>query len=748
MVKKSNLIPFNGAYYTKDGNLRNLDGAEGPNANASDMMPFTGVFIGSDGAEHDISELFTGGPSGAGGHVILDESGQVYPQRRKLQFLTPNVEDDVARNATIVNGVVSNEVDLSRPQRPEILKPLSSAVDIMPAFRIELTEYWHLWGTIFKSARFQVATDADFTDIVYDRFSDTNTYAIDGNYILPNTVYYIRAKYIDIKDKESSWSETTIITTVVDAPTEPYYLDPVIAYPWNNGYLGESRFVLKLGLPKAVGTPTKTIKGIQAYIYSTPDLNPDNLITDVEATTTDKYVIEASYPGNYCPSPIYVDAAYRFSDNSLSPRSLAHLVWIQRTFKDQCIGLDITLKDVKYTAVRNVSEVKRIDRYGNFVEVDPKYFTEVSEVFNTITPDILVTNAGTPDEFPQEIVKLPLQYMKIETEDLKPTADNDYIRTRVKIWISPSALDDGFVAAPPFHRAPNGLAVSRNLLNCSEVDPYNSKTEPGRLPKSEFGLAGTRVVALDSIIGSNEGLQSAVDIKGLNNSRIELLHGSTLMYMRWLWAIENGRLDQMPEAVNRGYFNTDSCFNYRGIRCVAGINDHNGEGGGLAGSGSSHRASSFYANGYGSETFSDIYGYITFPGTSETHIEEATIDEDNPDNNVGWYDTGTKEPTAIWTGKTPYLPIDRAFYWEPRYWWTYGANQVGAYTQRGLQYKLFSGLVQNWVKSRQKMYIRNMNLFQDSYSRAWSTETYNVVTFGYSGVDTIGYILYRFQVNY
>jgi len=66
--RKSNIIPFNGAFYTKDGNLHNLDGASGQSANASDLAPFTGVFIGSDGAEHDITELLdllgTGGNDG------------------------------------------------------------------------------------------------------------------------------------------------------------------------------------------------------------------------------------------------------------------------------------------------------------------------------------------------------------------------------------------------------------------------------------------------------------------------------------------------------------------------------------------------------------------------------------------------------------------------------------------------------------------------------------------------------------
>jgi hypothetical protein len=54
---RAQVAEFNGAYYDKNGMLHNLDGAVGPKANASNLVPIPGVFIGSDGKQHDIHEV-------------------------------------------------------------------------------------------------------------------------------------------------------------------------------------------------------------------------------------------------------------------------------------------------------------------------------------------------------------------------------------------------------------------------------------------------------------------------------------------------------------------------------------------------------------------------------------------------------------------------------------------------------------------------------------------------------------------
>ena len=87
--KKSRLIPFNGCYKRKDGSLRNLDGTEGPKANASDLMVWTGVYIGADGKEHDIDDLFGGGGTGNGEVIDVYVNGtSVLNPDDKIAYIT------------------------------------------------------------------------------------------------------------------------------------------------------------------------------------------------------------------------------------------------------------------------------------------------------------------------------------------------------------------------------------------------------------------------------------------------------------------------------------------------------------------------------------------------------------------------------------------------------------------------------------------------------------------------------------
>lgn len=61
-MHKQRIEPINGAYYTKDGTLKNLDGHTGGGSSfeGTQRIPFNGTFIGHDGELHDISEILEG----------------------------------------------------------------------------------------------------------------------------------------------------------------------------------------------------------------------------------------------------------------------------------------------------------------------------------------------------------------------------------------------------------------------------------------------------------------------------------------------------------------------------------------------------------------------------------------------------------------------------------------------------------------------------------------------------------------
>ena len=83
--KKSRIIPFGGTYKRKDGSLRNLDGTLVTEVKKSDMVPWTGVYIDSNGVEQDIDSLFEKGGGGEGdvkdvfvnGITVLDPDDKI-----------------------------------------------------------------------------------------------------------------------------------------------------------------------------------------------------------------------------------------------------------------------------------------------------------------------------------------------------------------------------------------------------------------------------------------------------------------------------------------------------------------------------------------------------------------------------------------------------------------------------------------------------------------------------------------------
>lgn len=91
--KKSRIIPFGGTYKRKDGSLRNLDGTLVTEIKKSDMAPWTGVFIDSNGVEQDIDMLFNQGGGGEGEvkDVLVNGTSVLNPDDKIARVTADNV---------------------------------------------------------------------------------------------------------------------------------------------------------------------------------------------------------------------------------------------------------------------------------------------------------------------------------------------------------------------------------------------------------------------------------------------------------------------------------------------------------------------------------------------------------------------------------------------------------------------------------------------------------------------------------
>lgn len=111
--RKSRIIPFGGTYKRKDGSLRNLDGTIVTEIKKSDMAPWTGVFIDSNGVEQDIDILFKGG-SGDGEVMDVLVNG--------ISVLSP--DDKIARvTADNVLAPIPDDFKLDPDDKLVIKKP-------------------------------------------------------------------------------------------------------------------------------------------------------------------------------------------------------------------------------------------------------------------------------------------------------------------------------------------------------------------------------------------------------------------------------------------------------------------------------------------------------------------------------------------------------------------------------------------------------------------------------------------------
>lgn len=108
----------------------------------------------------------------------------------------------------------SSNQDNQAPDAPSVNAPTHGATSsTIP--EINLSTYLDHDEDVHLGTQYQISTDADFTQIVFDR---TSTIYLTVLTILdlildPDTAYYLRARFIDVRNGVSEWSETRLFYT-------------------------------------------------------------------------------------------------------------------------------------------------------------------------------------------------------------------------------------------------------------------------------------------------------------------------------------------------------------------------------------------------------------------------------------------------------------------------------------------------------------------------------------------------------
>jgi hypothetical protein len=235
--------------------------------------------------------LYTsGGYKSFSGNAIQDKEGTILPRRGTIQFDSAGiiVTDNAAADKTVVS------FEYLKPFRPSPLSPEDEVMGLALFVRLKITPYEHPIGVPIGGVQWQVATDPGFTSLVFDEriVSASDSVVITEDemtvpYLAAGTEYYWRARYYDLKDTDSDWSDVWSFETDATAATETI-LQPDIVYPSNGGWMPEKKLLVQLSQPVSLGTLAPDKMDLQ--VSMTPDFDPVDILKDYQDVNPRKFL--------------------------------------------------------------------------------------------------------------------------------------------------------------------------------------------------------------------------------------------------------------------------------------------------------------------------------------------------------------------------------------------------------------------------------------------------------------------------
>jgi hypothetical protein len=311
------------------------------------------------------------------GSAILDGTGSLMPRRGALQLSGAGTKliDDAAGDKTIVS------FEYLKPFSPSPLAPENGVTGTALFVRLKITPYEHPIGIPIGGTHWQVAMYADFTTIVFDKrivsASDSIVVTEDEMtvpYLVEGVMYYWRARYFDLKDTDSDWSDAWHFTVSPVAGTETI-LQPDIMYPVSGGWMPEKKLLVQLSQPVSLGTLAPDKMDVQ--VSMTPDFGALDILEDYQDYADTRLLLDDTADFSTAPSPLYLRARHKDSIAGVSSAwSSIPTVWLQRAYTGLVFGWEERL--MGDNGLGNVAAgslvLNGIDEGGNLVSYPSGYF--------------------------------------------------------------------------------------------------------------------------------------------------------------------------------------------------------------------------------------------------------------------------------------------------------------------------------------------------------------------------------------
>jgi len=135
------------------------------------------------------------------------------------------------------NGIA----ELPTVLKPEPVSPANNATEISETPTLDGGTYYSLYGKTHAISRFQVATDAAFTSIVYDsgEIGATETHDVPSGNLVESTDYYWRVYYEDEDGVKSEFSDAFEFTT-----SDSFFIELDLEDPNNIGQRTNGGFLV------------------------------------------------------------------------------------------------------------------------------------------------------------------------------------------------------------------------------------------------------------------------------------------------------------------------------------------------------------------------------------------------------------------------------------------------------------------------------------------------------------------------
>ena len=363
---------------------------------------------------------------------------------------------DIDNKKIRINGY-EFDIGFIKPFRPVPISPSNGELHVELYALLKISPYSHPLGIAMGGVHWQLAKDADFTDLVFEsrRVSVADNVLITSNpdtsvpYLEVDTTYFWRARYFDLREFNSEWSDVWVFTTEFVA-RDNVIVQPDILHPVNGGAIPERGYFSSVSHPVTIGNVVPNAMDYQISI--TPDFASSDVIVDKQNhnNLTYIYINTAEAEFRHTPSPLFARVRHKDTVRNIESRwSPVPTLWIQRLYRDAVVG-----REVRIDLNTNKQLVFWIDRNGNHVAPQAEYWND-SPIWGSL---VKVTYRVVTSPITVDLVccRVPGFFTRAETVQIGAELIHRY-------WVSIAEFENSYIH-PAFVNSPTGFLLTNLLL--------------------------------------------------------------------------------------------------------------------------------------------------------------------------------------------------------------------------------------------------------------------------------------------